>query len=265
MPLPFEPHRFSSAVPYYVRGRLAYPASLIARVAELSGLRLEHRVLDLGCGPGFLAAAFAPRSSQVVAIDPEPAMLEAARAYVGDTRDRIEFVLGSSYDLGPRFGLFHLATLGRSFHWMDRETTLKALAGITDETGVVALFADSHLELPENRWARRLKEFLDPYNKRDASYVARNGPGADWLQHEEFLLNSPFARVERISSLQRLFTPVDTLVARVLSQSATSPEKLGAETASFTERVRKLFLEEARDGLITEVVEFHALLGHKQN
>lgn len=59
MPIKFVPHRFKSAAEYYVRGRLSYPPALISRVASLTGLTAQDRVLDLGCGPGFLAVAFA--------------------------------------------------------------------------------------------------------------------------------------------------------------------------------------------------------------
>jgi MFS family permease len=56
---PFEPHRFHEAAAYYRGGRAPYPPILIRRVAEIVGLRENHRVLDLGCGPGPLAIGFA--------------------------------------------------------------------------------------------------------------------------------------------------------------------------------------------------------------
>jgi len=49
-------------------------------VAQLCSLTRRHRILDLGCGPGQLAIAFAPYAASVVAIDPEPKMLRAASA-----------------------------------------------------------------------------------------------------------------------------------------------------------------------------------------
>lgn len=265
MPLPFEPHRFSSAVPYYVRGRLSYPEALIARVAEVAGLGPEHRVLDLGCGPGFLAAAFAPRVREVVALDPDPSMLEAAKAYCAEWSERIALVQGSSYDLGPKFGEFRLATMGRSFHWMDREATLKALEGLLDARGAVALLDDKHLEVPENRWERRIEEIQQPFARKDPSYLARKDPNANWIGHEVFLLDSAFGRLERVSVIRRLRTPVETFVDRTLSKSATTPEKLGADLPAFVEKLRRMLDEEAKDGLITEIVEFQALLGLRQN
>src|SRR6476620_12682048 len=68
----FEPRRFRSTVPYYARYRVPYPAPLISFVHERCGLRAGSRVLDLGCGPGQLAVAFATLGCAVTAMDPEP-------------------------------------------------------------------------------------------------------------------------------------------------------------------------------------------------
>ena len=78
-PAAFDPHRFQSAAPHYLTGRPYYAPALIDRVAELCGLGGADRVLDLGCGPGQLAVAFAAHAGSVLAIDPEPEMLRIAR------------------------------------------------------------------------------------------------------------------------------------------------------------------------------------------
>jgi ubiquinone/menaquinone biosynthesis C-methylase UbiE len=49
-------------------------------VAARCGIDATHRILDLGCGPGQLALAFAPLAGEVLGIDPEPEMLRIARA-----------------------------------------------------------------------------------------------------------------------------------------------------------------------------------------
>ena len=56
-----------------------------------------------------------------MAIDPSPEMLAEARLLAGQAAN-IRFVAGSSYDLDPALGHFHLVVMGRSFHWMDRGT-----------------------------------------------------------------------------------------------------------------------------------------------
>ena len=71
---------FEGTAAYYERYRLDYPRRLIARVAGLAGLKPGDAVLDLGCGTGMLAIAFARLGMAVTAMDPEPEMLAAAEA-----------------------------------------------------------------------------------------------------------------------------------------------------------------------------------------
>jgi ubiquinone/menaquinone biosynthesis C-methylase UbiE len=108
--------RFRSAAQYYLVGRPPYSSLLIRRVVELCALNARHRILDLGTGPGQLAIAFAPSVMEVTALDPEPEMLEIGKKNASSGHFKINFVQGSSYDLGPRFGRFQAATIGRAFH-----------------------------------------------------------------------------------------------------------------------------------------------------
>src|SRR5262249_35846303 len=150
-PIPFEPDRFRTAAAHYEEGRPPYAPDLIRRVAEVTGLGPKHRVLDLGCGPGPLARGFAPLVGEVVAMDPSADMLEAARELAtqnGKAIANIGFVAGSSYDLAPQLGPFHLVVMGRSFHWMDRVDTLRRLDRMIDPSGAVALFRDSAPDIP---------------------------------------------------------------------------------------------------------------------
>jgi len=76
---PFEPQRFASAIPHYVAGRPAYCMHLVERLARETGLGDGSRVLDLGCGPGSLTLPLARFSGTTIGIDPDPAMIAAAR------------------------------------------------------------------------------------------------------------------------------------------------------------------------------------------
>ncbi|MGH7077390.1 MAG: class I SAM-dependent methyltransferase [Acetobacteraceae bacterium] len=151
-PLPFDPHRFITAAGHYRAGRVPYPPALIRRVAEAVGLRDADRVLDLGCGPGQLAIGFGYFAGDVIGLDPEPGMLAAATAAALGLTPNVQFRQGSSYSLAATLGRFRLVTMGRSFHWMDRAATLERLDQLIERDGAVALFHDTHLEVPENDW-----------------------------------------------------------------------------------------------------------------
>jgi SAM-dependent methyltransferase len=257
-PTPFQPRRFQSAAQHYLAGRPPYAERLIALVAERCRLRRTDRVLDLGCGPGQLAIAFAPLVRAVVAIDPEPEMRRIAAESAASAGVTIEVVAGSSYELGPQLGRFRLVTIGRAFHWMDRVDTLRRLAEIVEPDGAVALFGDDHPRLPDNRWRRDFRALIDRYAEGDTVRAHIKSP--DWVPHEAILLDSPFAALERLTVIERRRTPVDSLLDRALSMSSTSPERLGPHAEDFVRELRALLAGAAVDGLVTEVVESEALI-----
>jgi trans-aconitate methyltransferase len=258
-PLPFEPRRFRSAAAHYVSGRPAYATRLIRRVVELTGLKPSHRVMDLGCGPGQLALAFAPHAAEVIGIDPEPEMLRVAASRDGP--GNIRWIEGSSYDIGPLLGRFHFVTMGRSFHWMDRVDTLRRLDGLIDPGGAIALFWDDHPDLPDNQWHRRYREVVNKYTEETES-CRRRRMGA-WIRHEAPLFNSAFSELEEIGIIERQRIRADSLIDRALSLSAASRATIGDRADEMAEELRALMAELAPEGTITEVVTTSALLARR--
>jgi SAM-dependent methyltransferase len=255
--------RFRSAAKYYLSGRPSYSSLLIRRVVELCALNSTHKILDLGSGPGQLAMAFAPFVSEVTALDPEPEMLEIGRKDASSGHFRIKFVQGGSYDLGPQFGRFQAATIGRAFHWMDRAKTLNLLDAMIESDGVVVLFNDSHPEVPENSWHDPYKKVIERYSEDDIERQRLRSP--EWLKNEAILLASPFHQMERISIIERRFTAVERFSDRALSLSITSRERLGATADDLSSEIRELMAKFAVEGVVTEVVESTALIARRNS
>jgi SAM-dependent methyltransferase len=257
----FQPHRFRTAARHYLAGRPPYAPRLIRRVAELTGLGSRDRLLDLGCGPGVLAGAFAPLVGEVVAIDPEPEMLRIAEAKYGGAAN-IRFMQGSSFDLSPSLGPFRLVTMGRSFHWMDRTATLHLLDGMIEPDGTVALF-NSHLcEVPDNAWYGGYRDLLRRYAESDTTH-ARHRAGT-WVRHEAFLLDSAFCQVDEVSVIERRQVTVEQLIDRGFSRSSTAPDRLGeAATAAMAADIEALLRPLAVDGSLMEVVASSAVLAKR--
>jgi SAM-dependent methyltransferase len=228
---------------------------LIAHVAALTCLPRGGRVLDLGCGPGQLALAFSAFAAEVLAVDPEPATLRVAGEAAGNVP--IQFIHGRADDLGPAFDRFHLAVMGRSFQWMDRAETLRRLDRMIEPGGAVALFGDTHPDLPDNAWRLAWREVLAEYCAPD-----RGPPHQDvgWVRHEAFLLDSAFGRLDSVGAIDRRRIPVATLVSRALSQSSHSEDVLGGRVAAMSEAVRRALEPFTVAGMITEVVETYALV-----
>jgi SAM-dependent methyltransferase len=72
--------------PAYVAGydrKTGFDVDLDVALLRELGLGSASTLVDLGAGTGLLAAAVAPFARRVIAVDPSPAMLEAARARGG--------------------------------------------------------------------------------------------------------------------------------------------------------------------------------------
>jgi SAM-dependent methyltransferase len=258
MPVVFPTPRYHAAASHYLAGRPPYAPRLIAHVAGLTGLPRDGRLLDLGCGPGPLALAFSALAAEVLAVDPEPEMLRVARSTAGDAP--ILFQQGSSRDLGPAFGRFHLTVMGRSFQWMDRAETLRRLDGLIEPGGAVALFGDEHAEVPDNAWQAVWREVLGRYHNPGAGRPHR---GPDWLRHEALLLDSAFSRLDRVTAIDRRRIPVAMLVERALSQSTHSRDQIGAQVETMARDIVDALGQFAVDGMITEAVETYALIASR--
>ena len=191
----------------------------------------------------------------MVAIDPSPEMLNEARALAGHAAN-IRFIAGSSYDLDPAMGRFHLVVMGRSFHWMDRVDTLKRLDGLVEPAGAEALFGDTAPAIPANAWRKT-------WNDIRGRYEPDTGPhdhDPDWIRNEAILLASPFARLERFAVIERRTIDVDMLVDRALSMGSTSPAHLGDKMPAIVAEIRAA-LADVRE----EVVETTALVAWRSS
>lgn len=88
-------------------GRFGYFRDVLARRGHtaLDGLR----VLDIGCGGGFLAEEFAAAGSEVTGIDPSRASIRAARAHAAGRGLRIGYLVGAGERLPVPGAAFDVA------------------------------------------------------------------------------------------------------------------------------------------------------------
>jgi SAM-dependent methyltransferase len=253
------PGRFRDLADYYTTGRPTYPKLLARRVANLIGLDGSETVLDLGTGPGFLALDFHPFAGRVIGIDPEPEMLRAARQNAARTGQDITFIQGSASDLDERFGLLHLVTIGRAFHWMDRPRTLIALDALIEPGGAVALFQDSYPVVPVNDWQPSFQAILDYYGAQDPARDRTHGN----KNHEAVLLDSAFSHLERIAVLEPRQTSVEHFVDRALSYARAWQGRPGSRLTDMALEVRDALTAYAKNGVVQEVIEGTALIARR--
>jgi ubiquinone/menaquinone biosynthesis C-methylase UbiE len=259
----YDPRRFETTVPYYSRYRLGYPDLLIRRVIAQLDLKPGDAVMDLGCGPGLLAIPFAKAGMTVTGIDPEPAMLEAAAAAARDAGVALDLRQGSSFDMPAGIGPFKLVTMGRSFHWMDREATLKILDPLIAPGGGIALMHDHHTKTAENSWRRALHDLADRYGRSDSFHVQARERD-DFHAHESVLMHSAFGHLERISVFVKVLRTADDIVGLAFSLSTTAPQKLGDRKDQFERDLRDALAALSPDGRFEEIAEMTALIATRK-
>ncbi len=255
-----EPRRFAAAAKHYLAGRPAYAKGLISRIVKELRLGAKDSVMDLGCGPGQLAMLFAPFAGSVLAVDPSAEMLAVARQAAAGV-DNVHFRSGSSFDISPELGTFRLATIGRAFHWMDRPDTLQRLDAMVEIDGAVVLFSDSHPKHRDNAWVEPYKRIIDGYAAGDIQRARRRS--ADWPSNEEILLASPFARLERVSVIEKRTLPVEHLVERAFSMSAIKEAGLGSKMKLLIDDIKELGSRFSAEGIVSEVIETSALIARR--
>jgi ubiquinone/menaquinone biosynthesis C-methylase UbiE len=142
------------------RGRLHHEIADRTADLALACAPAPQRILDVGCGTGYLLrqlAARCPQASELAGIDAAPTMIEVAAAMSAD--DRLHFRTGTAEELPWPAETFDLVVSTTSFdHWADQQAGLTECARVMATGGALVLVDQfSSLLLPTMLAGRRGK------------------------------------------------------------------------------------------------------------
>jgi len=243
--------RFATTVALYEELRPPYPPAFFRSVAQKLGLGREYALIDLGTGPGLLALGFGPYVGRIVGVDPEPAMIAAARKAAQHASQTLTLIEGKAEALPADIGSFDVVTIGRALHWMDRDATLALFERLVAAKGVVVCSSHSAGN-GHNPW-------LDEYNKArrawsEESLWSESGSGARAHRDlEAFFRGTRFRVADLIKDESSHQISVSDLARRVLTFSSSSPEVLGDRAEAMLQDVEQRLLPLSRAGVVTEV------------
>jgi SAM-dependent methyltransferase len=121
--------RFGGWVDLYARYRPAYPAALIARLADAT--RHHGLCVELGAGTGQATEPLLALFDRVIAVEPDPAMAQAL-----DPHPRLRVVEARAEDALLAAGEADAVAAFTALHWMPVERVLDRAAGWLRPEGV---------------------------------------------------------------------------------------------------------------------------------
>ncbi|HEY0733576.1 MAG TPA: methyltransferase domain-containing protein [Herpetosiphonaceae bacterium] len=222
----------SSVVAAY-QHRPGYPEEVLAFLARLAG-DTPRRVLDVGCGTGFLARPLTQLVEHVDAVDISvPMIAEGQRLPHGDAPN-LRWIVGRAED-APLDPPYSMITAGESFHWLDWDIALPRFARMLTPNGYLAII--------------ELGQLLLPWDAALASLIRR------------YSTNQEYQPLNLIAELERrgLFTPigrhrtrpvairqpVDTYIESFHGRASFSRQRMSPEAAAaFDQAVREVLAQE---------------------
>jgi SAM-dependent methyltransferase len=254
---------FRGTAAYYRTGRYPYAPGL----AEALGLRLaldgSGRLLDVGCGPGTVALAFAHLFEAVVGLDPDPDMLAEAEGAAAEMAiHTASWAHLRAESLPAALGTFRVVTFAQSFHWMDRPRVAGAVRQMLEPAGAVVLV--DRLDLPHATEPVQDVDVPPPVPEGAIDELRVRWLGPDRRAGHGFRNTSPSGEDEVFVAAG--FDPEDTLVvpdgrtirptidevvARVFSSSWTAPHLFGERLPEFEHELRVLLRDTSPQGLFT--------------
>ncbi len=147
---------FGAAAAAYEQGRPDYPAEAVAWLLETVGP--HPRIADIGAGTGKLtrvvAALVAERGADVIAVEPDAAMLDTLRAALPG----VETLVGSAERLNLPDASVDAAVFGQSWHWVDPVAASAEVGRVLRPGGALGLVWNIRDETTP--WVARLGEIM---------------------------------------------------------------------------------------------------------
>jgi SAM-dependent methyltransferase len=245
--------RFATTAEFYEQYRPPYPAEFFRTVAGKLKLDKRHALIDLGTGPGVLALGFAPSVGRVVGIDPEPAMLAAARAAAKRAGADVSFIEGKAEDLPADIGSFDVITIGRALHWMDHAALGPVFARLVAPGGAIVICSSFSARDGSNPWLEEYDTARRRWSDEDLLTGSRRGEHAH-RNPNDILGPLGFGVADTIMVKATHQVSATDLARRVLTHSSSSPAALGDKAEAMLVDIEARLLPFARDGVLEETL-----------
>jgi ubiquinone/menaquinone biosynthesis C-methylase UbiE len=211
------------AVPF---SQMATQSELL--LLEMAGVDGDDTVLDVACGPGIVACAFAARARHVTGIDITPAMIEQARKRQRKLRlDNLSWHIGDVLPLPFADASFSLVVTRYTFHhFLDPQAVLIEMLRVCRPSGTV-LVVDAALPPDKVDAYNYVEKLKDPSHVR-ALTVTELLQLADAVGLQEVRTQSYRFELELETSMKSFFpNPGDDEEIRRIFRTDVGADRLG--------------------------------------
>lgn len=242
---------FSDKAADYAISRPDYPAALFATLKTRCPPGPDAVAVDIGAGTGLLTQGLLQAGYRVVAVEPNAAMRAAADARLGENA-RYRSVEGKAEAIPLPNGVARLIAAAQAFHWFDVPNARKEFRRILDPGGWVAIIWNDRV--PDDPVSAGLNALADEFggSKREA-VVAQEDP-------ERLSLLFGGKPPERLVWPHEQRLGLEPFLGLAFSRSYM-PRRDTPEGASLANRMRELFDEFSRDGLVRVAYRTSAFIG----
>ncbi len=245
--------RFSDRAQDYVKYRPHYSPE-VARALQLAcGLRPEHLIADVGCGPGLLAEIFLERGNRVIGVEPNREMRRAADDYLASC-PRFSMVDGSAETTTLPDASVDFVVAGQAFHWFQPAAARVEFARIL-KSGGWAVFVWHDRNVDATPFLHAYEDFVRrhsiDYDRVSHKYLASYGA------LEQFFAPNPMQLIQQHNQQSLDF---DGLRGRLLSSSYIP--KSGERYEIMSGELPQLFSSHAVDGHIVLQYDTKIYFGH---
>jgi len=197
--------RFSNRAADYAQYRPSYPKAAIDAILENLGEPSQLVAADMGAGTGISSRLLAERGVQVLALEPNLAMRQAAQPH-----PRVVLRDGTAEQTALPTASIDLVTCFQSFHWFEPQSALAEFRRILKRSRRLALVWNDR---------NQQDEFQQSYN-RLVRQVSNNHPAERRLIAVNPLFSSPhFAKVQRFVLAYKQAVDLPGLIGRATSTS----------------------------------------------
>jgi SAM-dependent methyltransferase len=215
---------FSQVSSDYAKHRPGYAASAIDKILEGFQDYSQLTAVDVGAGTGIASRQLAERGVKVLAVEPDPAMIQAATPH-----PLVEFRAAKAEATHLPDSFADLVTCFTAFHWFDFEPSLQEFQRILKPSGRLALiwnpwdstdpFTRRYSQLVFKA-SKRYRTKITPYSNYPFGYVKLARMGLlryfHWMPY--------FTDVRRYSFAHQQTTKLETLIGCARSQSFVPDE-----------------------------------------